>query len=407
MAGGAASSYFRIMMASVRPFEEPEVPSSPVQLWASRALPAMTEDLRFLVEHETPSEDKTLLDAGLTAIAHWLAERLGPPGEIRRHDGRGHGDVLDLTYPGAAPGHVLFLCHYDTVWPAGTLAGLPFRVEGARASGPGTFDMKLGIVQAVWALRCARQLGLQVPTVRLLLTGDEEIGSPVGRAHIERLSEGALATLVFEASLDGALKTGRKGVGLFDVTVSGIEAHAGLEPFAGVSAIHELAGLIRVIAAMGNWEKGTTINVGVIGGGTALNVVAGRASCGIDIRVADPTETARLDAAFAALKPSDPRARVTVRGEWNRPPMVPNPLTQRLFKLAHQVGAELGLNIDEVSVGGASDANFVSALGRPVLDGLGALGSGAHARHEHVLLDHVPVRTALVTGLLTALSAAE
>lgn len=383
------------------------MPPSPVQLWASGALPAMAEDLRFLVELETPSEDKALLDTGLTSIAGWLAARLGPPGDVRRHDGGGHGDVLEATYPGTAPEHVLFLCHYDTVWPAGTVADWPFRVEGARASGPGTFDMKLGIVQAVWALRCARELGLRVPTVRLLLCGDEEIGSPAGRAHIERLSEGALATLVFEASLNGALKTGRKGVGLFDVTVFGVEAHAGLEPFAGVSAIHELAGLIPVIAALGDREKGTTVNIGLVGGGTALNVVAGKATCGIDIRVAEPAETARLDAAFAALKPADPRARVTVRGEWNRPPMVPNPPSQRLFKLAHRVGAGLGLSIEEVSVGGASDANFVSALGRPVLDGLGAVGGGAHARHEHVLLDHVPVRTALVTGLLTALSAAE
>ncbi|UIJ63927.1 M20/M25/M40 family metallo-hydrolase [Amycolatopsis acidiphila] len=366
----------------------------------------MARDLRFLVGLETPSEDKALLDAGLSAIEGWLVERLGPPGELHRHDGGAHGDVLEASYPGEAPGHVLFLCHYDTVWPAGTLADWPFRRAGTIASGPGTFDMKLGIVQAVWALRGARALGLRVPTVRLLLNGDEEIGSPVGRAHIERLSEGALATLVFEASLDGAVKTGRKGVGLFEVTVVGVEAHAGLDPLAGVSAIHQLAELIPVLAALGDPAKGTTVNVGLVNGGTALNVVAGKAGCGLDIRVADPAETARLDAALAALRLSDPRARLTVRGEWNRPPMVPNPATRRLFELARRVGAGLGLDLAQVSVGGASDANFVSALNRPVLDGLGALGGGAHARHEHVLLDHLPVRTALVAGLLSALSPA-
>jgi glutamate carboxypeptidase len=380
------------------------VPRSTVEAWTTEALPAMTADLRALVELETPSNDKALLDAGLTTIHGWLSDRLGPAGDLRRHDGGRYGDVLEVSYPGDAAGSVLLLCHYDTVWPAGTLTDWPFRVDGNRANGPGTLDMKLGLVQAVWAVRCARELGLPVPAVRLLLTGDEEIGSPAGRPHIERLSQDALATLVFEASLDGAVKTARKGVGLFDVTVLGVEAHAGLEPHAGVSAIHQLAELIPTIAALGDKDLGTTVNIGLISGGTGRNVVAGEATCGVDIRVTEPTETTRIDAALAALTPSDPRARLTVRGAWNRPPMLPNPASQRLFKLAHQVAAGLGMPLDEVSVGGASDANFVSALGRPVLDGLGARGTGAHARHEHVLLDDVPPRTALVTSLLTALA---
>ncbi|WP_414637581.1 M20 family metallopeptidase [Amycolatopsis sp.] len=363
----------------------------------------MAADLRALVELETPSEHKELLDAGLSEIHRWLATRLGEPAQLHRHDGGAHGDVLEAAYPGAMPGEVLILCHYDTVWPAATLADWPFEVVDGRASGPGTFDMKSGIVQAVWAVRCARELGLPLPSVRFLLTGDEEIGSPAGRAHIERLSEGALATLVLEASLNGAVKTGRKGVGLFDVVVTGVEAHAGLEPDAGVSAIHQLALLVPRLAALADRALGTTVNVGLISGGTARNVIAGQAWCALDIRVAEPAEMARLDAAFAELRPADPRARVSVRGEWNRPPMVPNPPSQRLFKLAHQVAAELGIALAEVSVGGASDANFVSALGRPVLDGLGALGGGAHSRHEHVLLDHLSQRTALLTNLLVAL----
>ena len=183
----------------------------------------------------------------------------------------------------------------------------------------------------------------------------------------------------------------------------GVEAHAGLEPEAGVSAIHQLAELVPVIAGLADPALGTSVNVGLVAGGTGRNVVAGEATCGIDVRIAVPEETARIDAAFAALAPSHPRASLTVSGEWNRPPMVPGPASERLFKTANEVAAGLGIVLTEVSVGGASDANFVAALGRPVLDGLGAVGGGAHARHEHVLLDHVPVRTALVAGLLAAL----
>ncbi|QLH26294.1 M20 family metallopeptidase [Streptomyces sp. Rer75] len=369
-----------------------------------RALPEMTDDLRTLVELETPSDDKHLLDAGLAAIRGWLVARLGEPDETERHDCGPHGDVLAVTYRGTAPGTALLLCHYDTVWPAGTLAEWPFEVTDGKASGPGVFDMKTGLVQAVWALRLLRELKLPHPTVRLLLNGDEEIGSLSSRPHIERLSDGVLATLVFEAAQNGALKTSRKGVGLFDVTAHGVESHAGLDPLAGASAIHALAEAIPHITALGAPERGTTVNVGLISGGTGRNVVAAQARCGIDIRIAEPAEMARIDAAFGALAPADPRVRLAVSGGWNRPPMVPNEPSRQLFKQAHAIAAELGWELEETAVGGASDGNFVSALGRPVLDGLGALGSGAHARHEHTLLDAVPARTALAVGLLTALA---
>ncbi|MBL1101546.1 M20 family metallopeptidase [Streptomyces coffeae] len=369
-----------------------------------QALPEMIKDLRTLVELETPSNDKGLLDAGLAVISRWLVERLGEPDESEHHDGGPYGDVLAITYRGTAPGTVLLLCHYDTVWPAGTLAEWPFEVVDGRASGPGVFDMKTGIVQAVWALRLLRELRLPHPSVRLLLNGDEEIGSPASRPHIERLSEDALATLVFEASLDGALKTSRKGVGLFDMTVQGIESHAGLDPSAGASAIHALAEVVSHITGLGSPERGTTVNVGLISGGTGRNVVAAQASCGIDIRIAEPAETARIDAALSALTPSDPRVRLTLSGRWNRPPMVPNDASRQLFKQAHDVAAEQGWALEETAVGGSSDGNFVSGLGRPVLDGLGALGSGAHARHEYTLLAPIPARTALAVGLLRALA---
>ncbi len=374
-----------------------------VAAWTKQALPELTDDLRMLVELETPSDDKILLDRGLDALSRWLTDRLGEPEALHRHDGGQWGDALEATYTGTRPGTVLVLCHYDTVWPAGTLAQWPFHVEDGRASGPGVFDMKHGIVQAVWALRCLRELDLPRPTVRFLFNGDEEIGSPAARPHIERLSEDVLATLVLEASADGALKTVRKGVGLFDVTVEGVESHAGLDPEAGVSAVHQLAELIPRIVAAAAPEKGTTVNVGLIRGGTGRNVVARHATCGIDIRVSDPAEMERLDAMFAGLRPSDPRARITVDGEWNRPPMVAHEASNALFTVARDVADGLGWALDGVAVGGASDGNFVSALGRPVLDGLGAVGAGAHARHEHALLDHLPARTALVAGIVTAL----
>ncbi|PZG17983.1 peptidase M20 [Nonomuraea aridisoli] len=364
----------------------------------------MLDDLRAVVELETHSYDKAMLVRGLRAIRARVVGHLGTPDDEILHEGGQHGDVLELTYRGTVPGTVLMLSHYDTVWPTGTLASWPFAVMDDKVTGPGVFDMKTGLVQAVWALRGLRELGLPHPSVRFLFNGDEEIGSPASREFIEAAGEDALATLVFEASLDGAVKTARKGVGLFNVTVTGVEAHAGLDPYAGANAIHALAGIVTTLAAAGSRERGTTVNVGLINGGTGRNVAAGRATCGVDVRVTDPAEMARIDEMFAGLRAADPRVTVTATGEWNRPPMVPNAPSQRLFKEAQAVAAGLGWQLEETAVGGASDGNFVSALGRPVLDGLGAVGDGAHARHEHVLVGHIPERTALAIGLITALA---
>ncbi|MFI6790184.1 M20 family metallopeptidase [Nonomuraea sp. NPDC050383] len=363
----------------------------------------MLDDLRMVVELETHSYDKAMLTAGLGGVRALAAERLGTPDRVAQHDGGEHGDVLELTYEGTAPGTVLMLSHYDTVWPTGTLAGWPFTVADGRATGPGVFDMKTGLVQSVWALRGLRELGLPHPSVRLLFNGDEEIGSPFSRSSIEAAGEDALATLVFEASGGGALKTARKGVGLFDVSITGIEAHAGLDPEAGASAVHALAEVIAQVTAAAAPERGTTVNVGLVSGGTGRNVAAGRATAGVDVRVSEPAEMRRVEEAFAAVRAADPRITVSVSGAWNRPPMTQNPASQRLFKEAQSVAAGLGFALEEISVGGASDGNFVSALGRPVLDGMGAVGGGAHARAEHVLVGHIPERTALAMGLITAL----
>ncbi|MHA6806052.1 M20/M25/M40 family metallo-hydrolase [Salinifilum ghardaiensis] len=372
---------------------------------AEDALPEVLADVRRLVERETPSHDRDALERGLAEHEALLVERLGRPEARTLYDGGRRGDVLDVTFPGTAPGRVLLLCHYDTVWPVGTLAEWPFRVDGDRATGPGCLDMKIGTVHGVRALVLLRELGIPHPSVRFLLTGDEEIGSDASREHIERACAAADGTLVLEPGRAGTVKTHRKGLGMFEVTTRGVEAHAGLDPTAGASAVHALAELVPRIAALAAPEAGTTVNIGRIEGGTGRNVVAGRATCEIDVRIQDPDERARIDAGLAALHAADPRVEVRVTGGWNRPPMNPNPPSQELFATAGEVAAELGQPLEGVAVGGVSDANFVSALGRPVLDGLGGAGAGPHSRDEHFDPGRSPGRIALLAGILARLGA--
>jgi glutamate carboxypeptidase len=295
-----------------------------------------------------------------------------------------------------------FLAHYDTVWGAGTLADWPVRIDGDRFTGPGVFDMKAGLVQAVWAVRALRAAGLPHPAVRLLLSGDEEIGSPFSRPLIEKASADAAAVLVFEASADGALKTARKGVGLFDVHVRGVESHAGLEPAAGASAIDEIARVVRTLHAATDLDEGTTVNVGVLRGGTRSNVMAGAAEAEVDVRVASTAAEVRIDELLGSLRPHDPRAAITVQGGWNRPAMERSPAIAAMYALVRRAGERLGVELAETSVGGASDGNFAAAMGLPVLDGLGAIGAGAHARHEHVSIDGMLERSALAAAVITA-----
>jgi glutamate carboxypeptidase len=317
--------------------------------------------------------------------------------------------VLVATYPGQGAGHVAIVGHYDTVWPTGTLAGWPLTTQREdsgreRLTGPGIFDMKTGLAQGIWALKLLRDSGGAAPTVTFVFTGDEEIGSLVSRPVIERVASEADATLVLEPSVDGAVKTGRKGGGIFAVTATGIESHAGLNPAAGASAIHALAEFITAVTGVADPEKGTTINVGLVSGGSGTNVVAGRATASIDIRVLTEAEQQRVDTAFDEITVSDPRVRIDVVHDWNRPPMTLNPASQPLLATARAVSAELGRQLDDVTVGGASDANFVAALGKPVLCGLGAVGGGAHARDEFLYPDTVGHQTALVAGILRRLA---
>jgi glutamate carboxypeptidase len=375
-----------------------------VRDWVAAHRDDMLADLGRYVGIETPSDDKPSLTAGLSWLHEWLRDRLGEPARLQHTDGGPYGDIRVYDYAGTGTEPVLLLCHYDTVWPLGTLDGRPFRVDGDRVTGPGVFDMKAGLVQAVWALRALAAAGVPAPPVRLLLNGDEEIGSLASRPVIEAAAQGVRATLVFEASAGGALKTARKGVGLFQVTATGVEAHAGLDPGAGASAVDEIARVVLALHGLSDLDAGTTVNVGVITGGTRSNVVAGAAEAHVDVRVRAAAEAARIDQELAGLAAHDPRARLTVHGGWNRPVMERTPAIGELFQLAREQAAELGIDLRECAVGGASDGNFVAALATPVLDGFGAVGDGAHARHEHVSAAGMLERTALAAAVLRALA---
>ncbi|WP_198421011.1 M20/M25/M40 family metallo-hydrolase [Cryobacterium sp. TMT1-2-2] len=359
----------------------------------------MVDDLEDYVKWETPSDDKQLLDAGLQKILLWIYSRIGMPTREDSFKSLDVGNIAVLDYGQSRPQSAV-LAHYDTVWPAGTAAGWPMRFDGEVLTGPGIFDMKAGLVQLVWAIRALQQTVGFTPSTRLVITGDEETGSHASRSVIESRCAGIPAVYVFEASSEGALKTGRKGVGLFTVNLTGIEAHAGLNPLDGASAVHSIAEVITQSVQFAAHDEGTTVNVGLVSGGTRSNVSAGAAQVVIDVRVSSREEMKRVDSCFASLTIADPRITMQVTTDWNRPPFERTPEIGVLFDRAARVGLLLGIPLAEVSVGGASDANFVAALGIPVLDGLGAVGDGAHARHEYATRSGLVERAALAAGLL-------
>jgi glutamate carboxypeptidase len=355
----------------------------------------MIAQLQRLVEIESPSDDR----AGLDRFAAVVEELFGEFGEFEvQPNERGRNLVLRVDGPHAP--HALALCHYDTVWPAGTLARIPFSVDAQGvARGPGCFDMKAGMVVLLFALRAVRDR-LHRP-LRVLFTCDEEVGSPTSRALIESSAQGAAVAYVLESPLPGGmLKTARKGTGDYRVRVEGRAAHAGVEPQRGISAVHELALQTLALHALNDYAIGTTVNVGVVHGGTRPNVVAASAEAKVDVRVATLAEGARLDAAIRGLSPALPGAKLEITGGLNRPPMERSDAMAALFARAQQIGQSMAVHLEEGSTGGGSDGNFTAALGVPTLDGLGAEGEGAHAAHEHVLTDSLPRRAALVAGLL-------
>lgn len=368
-------------------------------------LDAMLDALQRLVAHESPSLDKPSLDALADSLAARMAD-LG--GAIERVANPLGGDHLLARFgagSGAGAEPALVLGHFDTVCPLGTTAARPFRVEGDRAFGPGSYDMKASLVMTFAAIDAIRALGLLLPRpVLVLLTSDEEIGSPTSRAIIEAAAALAEYVLVVEPPLaNGALKTARKGVGKYHVQVTGRSAHAGVEPEKGVNAVLEMAHQVVLLHALNDPGAGTSVNVGVIAGGTTSNVVPARASAEVDVRAATLEEAGRVDAAIRALAPVLPGAHLAVEGGFNRPPMERTPAVADLFRRTQAIGRSIGMELAEGSTGGGSDGNFTAALGVPTLDGLGAMGGGAHAEDEHVVISSLPERAALLASLLISL----
>ena len=364
----------------------------------------MLTSLRQLVELESPSDNKAALDR----LGQHLAvefEKLG--GRIRFHKQTHAGDHLQVDFPGAGK-TILILGHMDTVWDVGTLASMPFRVARGRAFGPGSFDMKAGIVQAIYTLRALQEVQGGLPrAITVLLVTDEEIGSHSSRPITEALARKSSAVFVLEPAQGpkGALKTSRKGVSAYQVKVEGREAHSGLDSDKGASAVLELARQVLVIEKFTDRKRGITVNPGVVRGCTRTNVIAGEAVAEVDARVSRLQDISYLDKKFRSLKPFDERCQVEVSGGIGRPPLERSKKVVELFTLAQRLASELGLTLEEASVGGGSDGNFTAALGIPTLDGLGAVGEGAHARHESVVIGEMPRRAALLARLIESLPA--
>lgn len=362
----------------------------------------MLEDLQRFVEMETPSTNKRLLDDFAEFLTSYAGSAAGGRVEVLPTEGSGNNVRVRWGREDGEPA-ILLLGHYDTVWSEGTVEEMPFGVADGVATGPGVFDMKCGLVQGFWAVRALREVAGVNRPVAFLCNSDEEIGSPNSRALIEEAACRAHTVLVLEPSLNGALKTARKGVGRFRIRVAGRPSHAGLDPEGGISAVEEMARLILELHGHTNLETGTTVNVGVVKGGTRYNVVAAQASAEVDVRAVTLTEAERMNEVIFALKPHHPEARVSVEGGQIWPPMERTEKTEELFERARQLAEELGFNLQEGLAGGASDGCLCAAVGAPTLDGLGAVGGGAHAADERVDVESIPLRAALVARLIETL----
>lgn len=364
----------------------------------------MLRCLRRAVEIESPSRSKPHVDRMADFFAREF-RRLHAKVRILPHSSAGSAVLAELWKGGRGKRKpVLVLGHLDTVWDVGTLIRMPFRVSKGRAYGPGVFDMKSGIVCGLWAVKVLQAKKI-IPggPVHFLLTPDEEISSLAFRQEILTQARGARAVLVLEpAGSGGALKTARKGVGEFRLTVHGRAAHAGINPAAGVNAITELARQLLRIERFSRPHQGLTVSVGVVEGGTRTNVVPERASARIDVRIPRMRDREIIEWRMNHLKPFHPEARLEIEGGVNRPPLE-RKMTVELFRLARKLADEMGLSLQEIATGGGSDGNFTAALGVPTLDGLGAVGDGAHALDEHIIVRELPRRAALVAALLAAL----
>lgn len=360
--------------------------------------PNFLRRLRELVEIESPSDDKAAVDRANDLVASWVPA-LG--GAVKRHRQKQYGDVLELRFgpTRSKRPRVLLLGHLDTVWPLGTLRNMPWREAGGKLYGPGVLDMKAGVMMALEAVRILREQNADRPCT-LLLNPDEEVGSEVSRPITERLAQQSAAVFVMEPAQGLAYKTARKGVGFFELKITGVGAHAGVDFTTGHSAVLEMARQIERISAFTDLARGRTVNVGVVHGGTRSNVIAAECSAEIDVRIARASDAASIERLMRSVKPFDKACKLTLTGGINRPPMERKPGTVALYKQARKLAAELGFALDEASTGGGSDGNFTAALGVPTLDGMGCVGAGAHAAHEHIELAHLAQRTALLTAML-------
>jgi glutamate carboxypeptidase len=363
-----------------------------------KRLPEALQLLGQMVSMESPSFDKALTDRFVEFLAGKFRE-LG--GDVDLIPGGKFGNHLRARFQGRSAERILLLGHTDTVWAAGELAKRPFKIDGGRARGPGVFDMKAGILLMWMALDCLKGAGGLEKSVTVLLNSDEEVGSNSSRSLIESEAGACTAVLVLEPSLPGgAVKTARKGVGRFTLKAIGRAAHAGIDPEKGVNAIEEISRQILKVQKMTDLERGTTVTVGVVQGGTRSNVIPAEAAAEIDVRIASSEEAQRVSRMIKSLEPELPGARLEIRGSINRPPMERTSETARLFELARGVGAKIGIDLKEGATGGASDGNFTAALDIPTLDGLGAVGDGAHALDEWVDVESLPRRAALLVGLM-------
>jgi len=388
------------------PNQAESVPMRALLAGARRKEPELLKLIEKLVRAESPSDDKSAVDAcGALVAEHSRA--LG--GRVKVHRQRAFGDVLEVRFGprrrsgGAKP--VLLLGHIDTVWPVGTLKTMPCRVAEGRLWGPGTLDMKAGVAMALTAVEMLAETGLTEREVVLLLNSDEEVGSPVSRPITERLARECEAVYVLEPAQGLAYKTARKGTGNWRIEVKGVAAHAGVDFEKGASAIRELAHVVETVSGWTDLRRGLTISVGLAGGGSKTNVIPAQAWAEVDGRIAHSADGPRIEKKFIGLKAMDKRCSLVVSGGINRPPMERTSGTVALFKRARTLAAELRFVLDEAATGGASDGNFTSALGIPTLDGMGAVGEGAHARHESILLEHVAPRISLLAGMLAVDSA--
>jgi glutamate carboxypeptidase len=356
--------------------------------------------LHELVVQESPSDDRSAVNAATYLLERWVVE-LG--GAVKRHKQKDFGDVLELRFGRSRQPRkpVLLLGHLDTVWPVGTLRKMPWQEAEGRYWGPGVLDMKAGVVMALAALKSLQELKLE-RKITLLLNSEEEVGSPVSRAITEKIALESAAVFVLEPAQGLAYKTARKGVGQYHVQVMGIAAHSGVDFERGHSAVLELAKQVQTISNFTNLKRKLTVNCGVFAGGMRSNVVPSLAHAEIDVRIAKAGDAAYVEKLFRRLKVSDPHCTLKITGGINRPPMQRKPGTVALFKKARVMAAELGFVLEEAATGGGSDGNFTAALGVPTLDGMGAVGEGAHAAHESVLIQHLVPRTALLAAMIAS-----